>query len=90
MLPLILLTACQQSSTEQLPDKVQNPATTAVTADSEKQIVDPVCGMVKTDSWTNYTIYKGDTVWFCAAIEKKAFLAHPEKYAQNIKGPDRH
>jgi YHS domain-containing protein len=48
-------------------------------------IIDPVCGMVKDSTWTDYTLYKGDTVWFCAAPEKVAFEANPEKYAPNIK-----
>lgn len=48
-------------------------------------IIDPVCGMVKDSTWTDYSLYKGDTVWFCAAPEKVAFDANPEKYSQNIK-----
>lgn len=55
------------------------------TAGAAGDIIDPVCGMVKDDTWTDYSIYKGDTVWFCAAPEKVAFDANPEKYAQNIK-----
>lgn len=42
--------------------------------------VDPVCGMVRDSTWTDYTLYKSDTVWFCAAPEMKAFIANPEKY----------
>jgi len=56
----------------------------AATSPAVAKITDPVCGMVKDSTWTDYTVYKGDTVWFCAAIEKKAFEAHPEKYAANL------
>jgi len=52
-------------------------ATSAVAATGD---VDPVCGMVRDSTWTDYTMYRGDTVWFCAAPEKTAFLANPEKY----------
>lgn len=48
-------------------------------------IIDPVCGMVKDSTWTDYTIYKGDTVWFCAESEKTAFLADPAKYEDALK-----
>ncbi len=36
--------------------------------------------MVRDSTWTEYALYRGDTVWFCAAPEKKAFLADPGKY----------
>lgn len=49
--------------------------------------IDPVCGMVKDDTWTDFSIYKGDTVWFCAAPEKVAFDANPTKYEKNLKHP---
>lgn len=48
-------------------------------------IIDPVCGMIKDSTWTDFTIYKGDTVWFCAASEKTAFEGNPKKYEKNIK-----
>lgn len=57
-------------------------APTPVVASNE--IIDPVCGMVKDSTWTDYTVYKGDTVWFCAAPEKTAFEANPEKYAGSL------
>lgn len=47
-------------------------------------ITDPVCGMEKDNTWTDYTIYKGDTVWFCSTPEKDAFLANPAKYEHNL------
>jgi len=45
----------------------------------------PVCGMENDGSWTDYTVYKGDTVWFCAASEKTAFEGNPTKYEKNLK-----
>lgn len=42
--------------------------------------IDPVCEMEKEDTWTEFSVYKGDTVWFCGAGCKQAFDARPEKY----------
>lgn len=62
----------------------QEPTAQAVS--NGKKVIDPVCGMEKDSTWTDYTVYKGDTVWFCAESEKTAFLANPAKYeAQLIK-----
>ena len=83
----ILFASCQEASVDgtivrQVDDA--NTPTPAVVASIDKGDIDPVCGMVRTDSWTNYSMYKGDTVWFCAAVEKKAFDAAPEKYAAKL------
>jgi YHS domain-containing protein len=47
--------------------------------------VDPVCEMTKDSSWSDFTIYKNDTVWFCSEACKRGFLARPTKYEKNIK-----
>jgi len=56
----------------------------AQTAPNGKRIIDPVCDMEKDSTWTDYTVYKGDTVWFCAESEKTAFLANPAKYESKL------
>lgn len=48
-------------------------------------VIDPVCGMEKDSTWTDYTMYKGDTVWFCSPSEKDAFVANPEKYKDKLR-----
>ena len=48
-------------------------------------ITDPICGMIKDSTWTDYTVYKGDTVWFCAESEKIAFEGNPKKWEKNLK-----
>jgi YHS domain-containing protein len=88
LLPLcILFASCQEASVDgtivRQVDDATMPASAAV-ATVNKGDIDPVCGMVRTNSWTNYSLYKGDTVWFCAAVEKKAFDAAPEKYAAKL------
>ena len=42
--------------------------------------LDPICEMEKDGTWTEYSIYSQDTVWFCSEGCKKAFEARPEKY----------
>ena len=44
----------------------------------------PVCGMVRDSTWTLYSIYKNDTVWFCRPADKTDFDAHPKKYASDL------
>lgn len=83
------LTACDNAgTTTQTETKAtsteQHSNTEAIAANA---IIDPVCGMVKDDTWTDYTMYKGDTVWFCASAEKDAFEANPTKYEKNLKHP---
>ncbi len=43
--------------------------------------VDPVCEMVRDESWTDFTVSGTDTVWFCAETCKEAYWANPERYA---------
>ena len=42
--------------------------------------IDPVCEMEKDSTWTDYSVAKNDTVWFCSTGCKQAFDARPEKY----------
>jgi YHS domain-containing protein len=76
--------SCQSSEapkTAVAPAEAAAPATPEAAAPvAASADIDPVCGMVRDSTWTDYTLYKGDTVWFCAAPEKTAFLANPEKY----------
>lgn len=88
----VTFAACSNNNTadSQASTLTDTNATTQTTTTSptpvvaSNEIIDPVCGMVKDSTWTDYTIYKGDTVWFCAAPEKTAFEANPEKYAASL------
>jgi YHS domain-containing protein len=42
--------------------------------------IDPVCEMEKDNTWTDYSVYKSDTVSFCSTGCKQAFDARPTKY----------
>ncbi|MEO6832153.1 MAG: hypothetical protein ABI378_07190 [Chitinophagaceae bacterium] len=77
-------TACKNApSTTQVTHTEEHAAAVAPVA--ANAIIDPVCGMAKDDTWTDYTMYKGDTVWFCATSEKDAFVANPTKYEKNLQ-----
>lgn len=77
------LAACNNSA------KTIQTSTVSINTDTTKTVtnshvkIDPVCGMTKDSTWTDYTIYKGDSVWFCSAAEKQAFIANPKKYIKN-------
>lgn len=42
--------------------------------------VDPVCKMIKDDTWTEFTVSANDTTWFCSPHCKEMFDKNPEKY----------
>lgn len=42
--------------------------------------IDPVCDMVRDETWTDFTVSGADTVWFCAETCKEAYLANPDRY----------
>lgn len=59
----------------------QEPAPTTETAAAPAGKIDPICEMVKDSTWTEYTVYNNDTVWFCSDVCKGVFAKNPEKYA---------
>lgn len=42
--------------------------------------IDPICDMIRDETWTDYMVYNNDSVWFCSEYCKEAFAANPEKY----------
>jgi len=82
-IPSCLLCSCGNSGKTKIASTRETHSTVVVT-DTEG-FVDPVCGMIKDSTWTDFTIYKGDTVWFCAESEKKAFERNPAKYESKLK-----
>ncbi|MNE39652.1 YHS domain protein [compost metagenome] len=43
---------------------------------------DPVCEMDKKADWDQYTVYGGDTTWFCSPHCKETFDKDPAKFAK--------
>ena len=58
----------------------------AAAAGSEKTAhakTDPVCGMPEDgEAFTDFSVYQGDTSWFCSPHCKEQFDKDPAKYAK--------
>jgi YHS domain-containing protein len=61
-------------------DAVQEGGMPEADAATDPSKADPVCGMEREAGWTDYTVYKNDTIKFCSEGCKMAFEARPEKY----------
>lgn len=75
-IPALTLLACNNTA-EQMAGKIES---TAKKEAVESAKIDPVCEMVYDTSWTEMSVYKGDTIRFCSDNCKKAFEARPTKY----------
>jgi YHS domain-containing protein len=65
---------------------IEAPAaeTTATETTAATGPMDPVCEMVKDNTWTEYTVHNNDTVWFCSETCKTAFNGNLDKYASKL------
>jgi len=73
-------------------NKTEEKATAAETKTSEMAATetaapangpkDPVCEMDKKADWDQYTVYGGDTTWFCSPHCKETFDKDPAKFAK--------
>ncbi len=82
--------ACNQAQQPSVDSNVTGTTEKAPSASLAQADIDPVCGMVRDSTWTDFSLHQGDTVWFCAAIEKKAFDANPGRYLQPSVTPHQH
>ncbi len=74
----------ESASTEETTTEAVATETTEPTEVADPNAkVDPVCDMVKDDTWTEYSVNGTDTVWFCSSTCKEAYDANPAKYAKN-------
>lgn len=81
LLPLAI--SCGETkSTENTEQATETPAESPknIAAKAAAGKMDPICEMDRDTSWTDYSVYKGDTIWFCGEGCKQAFEARPEKY----------
>lgn len=80
----LLFSCSNQQTTEETATTTEN---TTVDTTSNKPMAsvvgptDPVCGMVKDDTWTDYNVADGDTTWFCSETCKTAYMGNPKKYS---------
>lgn len=81
LIAIVLFTACGNDAATESESVMEAEAaeTTMVDPDAE---MDPVCEMVKDDSWTDYSVNGTDTTWFCSEVCKGAYEARPEKYSK--------
>lgn len=76
------LAACNMNANT---DKKTEAETEAV-AQSDKgektlaKKTDPVCGMEKDNTWTEFSVNNSDTTWFCSPHCKESFDKDPAKY----------
>lgn len=62
-------------------DSKTEEASSATIAETNTKVAkDPVCGMEKDSTWTEYTVTGTDTAWFCSPHCKETFAKSPEKY----------
>jgi YHS domain-containing protein len=80
----VLFAACNGEATSETTNEtapateMEAPVETAVVDPNAK--IDPVCEMVKDDSWTEYSVSGTDTTWFCSETCKGAYDGNPAKY----------
>ena len=82
MFAICLLHSCDNPDKAEKESNDAMPLTTPLS--NKADIIDPVCGMIKDSTWIDYTVYIGDTVWFCAESEKRAFEGNPKKYESKL------
>lgn len=80
---LLGIAACNEAaeSSETNPVAAISPEPHAAPVDSAQ--IDPVCGMLRDSTWTDYAVCNSDTFWFCAAPERDAFAANPGKFLRS-------
>lgn len=80
---LIGVTSCGNSTSEEHADthEAHAPHMSVVHPEgTDPKNIDPICDMVRDETWTDYMVYNNDSVWFCSEYCKDAFAANPEKY----------
>ena len=80
---IILLCAASCNMKVSTTDDKSEPA--AETTEQQPKTAaakDPVCGMDKDNTWTEYSVTGTDTTWFCSPHCKETFAKNPEKYSK--------
>ncbi len=77
-----LFAACGES-VKNNADTTDTTATTQEAPAAENKVAaakDPVCGMDKDSTWTEFSVAGTDTTWFCSPHCKETFDKNPGKY----------
>ena len=78
---LLFAASCEIKVNTDDNESEQEPA--SVTAPGQPKTAvnsDPVCGMEKDNTWTEYSVTGTDTTWFCSPHCKESFEKNPGKY----------
>lgn len=78
-----LFASCGNATDEHHADthEAHAPHTSVVHPEgTDPKNIDPICDMIRDETWTDYMVYNNDSVWFCSEYCKDAFAANPEKY----------
>ena len=70
--------ACNDSVKTENHEETHKTETGGTTALAKK--TDPVCGMEKDNTWTEFTVTNSDTTWFCSPHCKETFDKEPAKF----------
>ena len=82
----LIFASCGNEATSETENETENtiemeaPQETVVADPNAK--IDPVCDMVKDDTWTEYSVSGTDTTWFCSETCKTAYEGNPAKYQE--------
>jgi YHS domain-containing protein len=82
---LLFAASCNmKASTDDNKTEEKPAAVTTTTTEQPKTAaaLDPVCGMEKDNTWTEYSVTGTDTTWFCSPHCKETFAKNPEKYSK--------
>ncbi len=82
LLSMLCITGCNNTSQEKQSDMHNGDATHTHIhpPGTDPKNIDPICDMVRDETWTDYMVYNNDSVWFCSEYCKDAFAANPAKY----------
>lgn len=73
---LLAFASCNSGTTESADANQHNATPENATA----KVLDPVCKMVKDDTWTETSESHGQTFYFCSPVCKEQFDKDPHKY----------
>jgi YHS domain-containing protein len=81
---LLLFAASCNMKASSTDDKTEEKPAAVTTTEQPKTAAasDPVCGMEKDNTWTEYSVTGTDTSWFCSPHCKETFAKNPEKYSK--------
>ncbi len=88
-LAAVILFAASCTGKSETTDKAETEdktETTTITETKAAVVKDPVCGMEKDNTWTEYSVNGTDTTWFCSPHCKETFAKKQTTTTEEKKG----